>query len=56
MSTVADVAIAASIILDIIEAYQKNGVNVTIDDLDKLIAERELEKAKLNEALGLDEI
>lgn len=56
MSTVADVAIAASLILDIIDAYNKNGVDVTIADLEKLVAEREAEKEKLNEALGLDEI
>ena len=56
MSAVADVAIAASLILDIIDAYNKNGVNVTVDDLEKLAAEREAKKAKLNEALGLDEI
>ena len=56
MSTVTDIAIAASIILDIIEAFQKRGINVTVANLEEEIKRREAEAEKVTEALGLDDI
>lgn len=56
MSTVTDIAIAASIILDIIEVFQKKGINVTVANLEEEIKKREKAAEELSEALGLNDI
>lgn len=53
MSVIMDVAIATSIVLDVIEAFQKKGITIRVSDLEFEIAKREAEKKELNEKLGI---
>jgi hypothetical protein len=51
MGSLTDAAIAASLLIDLIESLNSKGVVVTVEDLDKELKKREQERKELEQQL-----
>jgi len=53
MTVIADAAIVAGLILDIIEMYNDKGIKIDVDTLQERIADEQARRDEINKKLGI---